>query len=70
MSVNSRIFWRHGREGNVLIALDEAADAPGVLLREKSLGNDREQIDVEADRADGEQQDQELVAQHPAQRES
>ena len=35
-------FLGHGREGKVLIALDQAADAAGVLLREKSLGSNRE----------------------------
>jgi hypothetical protein len=58
---------RHGREREVLVTLNLAVEAAGVLLGEKALGSDDEKIDVEADSADGDEQDQELVAQNPLQ---
>src|SRR5579871_5167469 len=39
-------FLGHGREGKVLIALNEACNPAGVLLREKTLRGDDEEVDV------------------------
>ena len=58
----------HGGEADVLRADCLAAESAGVLLREESLGNDHEQIDVEKSTADGDGEREPLVAQHPAQR--
>ncbi len=49
--------------------MNDAVDAAGVLLREKAFGRLDEKIHIQANRADGEQQDEELVAKNPAQRE-
>src|SRR6266487_5406212 len=59
---------RHGREGQILIALDEAGDAAGVLLREEALRSPYKEINVQAHGAQGEQQDQKLMAENPVQR--
>src|SRR2546422_8591492 len=49
---------RHGREGQILIAVDEAGDAAGVLLREEALRSHYKEINVRAYGAQGEKQDQ------------
>src|SRR3981081_2169317 len=56
----------HGGEGKILIALDQTVDAAGVLLREEALGRPDKQINVQADRAEGDKQDEELVTKNPA----
>ncbi len=43
-----------------------ATQSTCVLLWEKSLGNDDEEIDVQERRADGYPKDEPLVAQHPS----
>src|SRR6266849_1488177 len=58
---------RHGRERKVLIALDLAVEPTGILLREEALRSDPKEIDIEANGANGDQQNQKLVAQDPAQ---
>ncbi len=60
---------RHGGERKILVANDAAIDAPGILLREESFGRFIEKVAIQANRADGDQQNQELVPQHPLQRE-
>ena len=67
MSVNVRTFSRHGREGNVLIALNEAVDAADVLLREKSGVHMPRQVHAKNRGRKGQTEDQQLVAQYPAQ---
>src|SRR5712692_8353540 len=59
---------RHGGEGQVLIALDEAGDAAGVLLREEALRSPHKEINIQAHGAQGEQQDQKLMTENPVQR--
>ena len=61
-------FLRHRRERKILIPLDEPGEAAGVLLREESLGRLDKEIHVQTNRAEGDQQDEELVAKHPAKR--
>ena len=39
----------HVEEGDVLLALNAAAETAGVLLREEAVGDDGEEIDVEAE---------------------
>ena len=56
----------HGREGKILVTLDQTIDAAGVLLREETLRRFDKQINVQADRAEGDQQDEKLVAKNPA----
>src|SRR5260370_14319678 len=51
----------------MLIADDADIDAASVLLREEAVGRLVEEIAIQANRADGDQQDQELVAKHPLQ---
>src|SRR4029077_8763852 len=58
---------RHGGKRKILIADDAAIDAPGVLLREETFGRLVKEVGIQANRADGDQQDQELVAKHPLQ---
>src|SRR5260370_41042141 len=58
-------FLRHSREGKILIALDEPAEFAGVLLREEALGGLDEEIDVQANCAESDQQNQKLVAKNP-----
>ena len=60
-------FFRHGGKREILIALDAAVDSAGVLLREEAFGSLVEEVTIQANRADRDQQDQELVAKHPAQ---
>ncbi len=57
---------RHGREGKILIALDEPTEFAGILLREESLGRLDKQVEVQANRTESDQQDQELVTENPA----
>src|SRR5215470_8892686 len=52
---------RHGGEREILITQYLAVDTPGVLLREEALGCDDEEIEVEADGADGDEKNQELM---------
>ena len=58
----------HGRERDVLLGLDAPVQPPRVLLREEALGHHDEQVDVEADRAERDEQDHELVPEDPAER--
>ena len=37
----------HGRERDVLLGLDAADEAAGVLLGEEALGHDHEEVDVQ-----------------------
>ena len=48
-------------------ALGRPGKAAGVLVGKEALGNDDVEIDIQCQRADGEQQHQVLVPQHPAQ---
>ena len=52
-----------------MIALDEPTEATSVLLREEAFGSLDKEIDVKANRAEGDQQNQKLMAENPAQRE-
>ena len=53
----------HGRKRNILPRLGDADDHPGVLLREKALGNDDVEIARERDRPKHHHQRDEAVAQ-------
>src|ERR1700733_14968468 len=57
---------RHQLEGDALIGLDAAGEPSGVLLREKALGHDVEEKDVEAERGDQDEQHQRRAAQRPS----
>src|SRR5216683_3471020 len=59
-------FLGHGGEGKILIALNHPAEPAGVLLREKALGSLDKEIDVEANGAEGEQQNEKLMVENPA----
>src|SRR5260370_9648613 len=57
---------RHGREGKILIALDEPTEFAGILLREEALGRLDKQVEIQANRTESDQQDQELMTENPA----
>ena len=57
----------HRLEGNALVGLNVAHDAAGILLREKALGDDRVEIDVEPHRRRQHQHHQPTVRQRPVQ---
>src|SRR5215510_6486400 len=58
----------HGGKRQVLITLDDAGEAAGVLLREKSHRSPGHKEDIQTNGADREQEDEELMAEHPTQR--
>ncbi len=58
----------HQLEGDALVGLDIADQAAGILLREKSLGDNDEQEDVETKRQHQHQHDRTRTAQRPRQR--
>ena len=58
----------HCLKRDALIGLQRADQPSGVLLREKSLGHDDVQFDVQADRSDEDQEHQAAVPQRPGQR--
>ena len=55
----------HRLERDALVGLDEADEAPGVLLREEALGHDHVEVDVEADRREQDEHHERAVAQRP-----
>src|SRR5215475_4730162 len=59
-------LFGHGGKGGVLIALNGTVDAPRVLLREKTLGNEPKEVTVETKRANGQQQNRRLMAENEA----
>ena len=61
-------FLGHGGKRQILITLDQASEAAGILLWEKSLGSFHEEIKVQADGAKRNQQNEELMAENPAER--
>ncbi len=63
-----RQLFLHQLERDALIGLDAADHPPGVLLREKALGDDREQVARESDRHCQAQHHQRRPLQRPAQR--
>ncbi len=56
----------HQLEGDALVRPDAADEPPLVLLREEALGHDGEEIDIEEEGRDEHGQDQERVAERPA----
>ncbi len=61
-------FLGHFHERSVLISLNEAIDAPGILLGEEALIDMLEHVDTEACGKNRDAEDQELVAQDPTER--
>src|SRR5712692_2690688 len=57
----------HGREGKILIALDQPTEAAGILLRKEALGSLDEEIEVQTNRTESEKQNKKLMAENPAQ---
>src|SRR5713226_1060083 len=57
----------HGREGKILIALDQPTEAAGILLRKEALGSLDEEIEVQTNGAESDEQDKKLMAENPAQ---
>ena len=55
-----------GVESDVLLAADLPADAAGVLLREEAFGDEDEEVDGEAKSEQGDEEDEGLAAEHPA----
>ena len=58
----------HRPIGHILVRLDRTDDAAGILLREKSLGDDDVQIDRKGERQQRHQQCDPLMPEDPAQR--
>ena len=56
----------HGGKGQVLVALDEPIEAAGILLREEALRSIHKEIHIQANRAEGDQENEELMAENPA----
>src|SRR3989441_5779052 len=61
-----RSLFLHRLKGSRLVGADEAHHAPGVLLREKSLRDDDVEIDVEPDGGGEQGDDEQRMAQRPA----
>src|SRR6202022_3043073 len=51
-----------------LLAVNEATHPASILLREKSFWRGPEKVAIQANGSDGDQQNQKLVPQHPAER--
>src|SRR5579883_1811282 len=60
-------FLTHRTERNVLRSLDCADDAPNILLREETFGNDDVQVNCQTGSKNRDDQRKWLMAEHPLQ---
>src|SRR5215469_9731946 len=65
--VESPQFVRHGREGDVLVSLNVAVDAPGILLGKEPFGHRYVEVAGEEDGDNGENKNAELMAKNDRQ---